>query len=57
MGKSVKYFFNYSANEQSVPYVYKNGVELLSETRIDTQDTLDIPAWGVKIIEELYYND
>lgn len=51
-GKNVKYFFNYSANEQSVPYVYKNGVELLSETRIETQETLDIPAWGVKIIEE-----
>lgn len=51
-GKNVKYFFNYSANEQSIPFVYKNGVELLSETRIETRETLDIPAWGVKIIEE-----
>lgn len=51
-GRTVKYFFNYSANEQSVPYIYKNGMELLSETRIETQETLDIPAWGVKIIEE-----
>ncbi|WP_346907261.1 beta-galactosidase [Faecalicatena orotica] len=51
-GKNVKYFFNYSANEQNIPFVYKNGVELLSETRIETQETLDIPAWGVKIIEE-----
>lgn len=51
-GKNVKYFFNYSANEQSISFVYKNGVELLSETRIETRETLDIPAWGVKIIEE-----
>lgn len=51
-GRTVKYFFNYSANKQSVPYIYKNGMELLSETRIETQETLDIPAWGVKIIEE-----
>ncbi|OKZ76497.1 MAG: beta-galactosidase [Clostridiales bacterium 36_14] len=51
-GKNVKYFFNYSADEQSIPFVYKNGVELLSETRIETRETLDIPAWGVKIIEE-----
>ncbi len=43
-GKNVKYFFNYSANEQSIPFVYKNGVELLSETRIETRETLDIPA-------------
>lgn len=51
-GKNIKYFFNYSADEQRVPYIYKNGTELLSETRIKTQETLEIPAWGVKIIEE-----
>ena len=51
-GKNIKYFFNYSADEQRVPYIYKNGTELLSETPIKTQETLEIPAWGVKIIEE-----
>lgn len=51
-GKNIKYFFNYSADEKCVPYIYKNGTELLSETPIKTQETLAIPAWGVKIIEE-----
>lgn len=53
-GKNIKYFFNYSADEQCVPYIYKNGTELLSETSIKTQETLAIPVWGVKIIEECY---
>ena len=51
-GKNVKYFFNYSAKEQNVPYIYKNGVELLAENPIKAQENLNIPAWGVKIVEE-----
>ena len=51
-GKNVKYFFNYSAEEQNVPYIYKNGVELLAENLIKKQENLNIPAWGVKIVEE-----
>lgn len=51
-GKNVKYFFNYSAEEQNVPYIYKNGVELLVENPIKAQENLNIPAWGVKIVEE-----
>ena len=51
-GKNVKYFFNYSAEEQNVPYIYKNGVELLAENPIKAQENLNIPAWGVKIVEE-----
>ena len=51
-GKNVKYFFNYSAKEQNVPYIYKNGVELLAENPIKAQENLNIPAWGVKIVED-----
>ena len=51
-GKNLKYFFNYSAEEQNVPYIYKNGVELLAENPIKAQENLNIPAWGVKIVEE-----
>lgn len=51
-GKKVNYFFNYSAEEQTVPYIYKDGVELLSEAPVKTQEMLTIPAWGVKIVEE-----
>lgn len=51
-GKNIKYFFNYSAYEQNVPYVYEKGKELLSELSVETWETLSIPAWGVKIIEE-----
>ena len=35
-----------------VPYIYKNGVELLAENPIKAQENLNIPAWGVKIVEE-----
>ena len=50
-GKKVKYFLNYSAEARKVPYTYEDGVELLSGRRIEAQEMLEIPAWGVKIIE------
>lgn len=50
-GKKVKYFLNYSAEAKKVPYTYEDGVELLSGRRIAAQEMLEIPAWGVKIIE------
>ena len=50
-GKKVKYFLNQSAEAKKVPYTYEDGVELLSGRRIEAQEMLEIPAWGVKIIE------
>jgi beta-galactosidase len=52
-GKKVHYFFNYSANSNTFPYLYKNGKELLKDVPIMQNSTINIDAWGVKIIEEI----
>ena len=51
-GKTIRYIFNYSAVPQQVKYVFKNGKELLYDKAISENSTLEIEAWGVKIIEE-----
>lgn len=55
LGKKVRYFFNYSADEQEATYFYEQGKELLSGNHVESGDTLKLPAWSVKIIEE--YNE
>jgi beta-galactosidase len=51
-GKTIRYVFNYSATPQKIQYVYKNGQELLSNKAILQNSSLELEAWGVKIIEE-----
>ena len=51
-GKQIRYFLNYSAEEQKVPYLYEKGLELLSGKQVESKEILTIPAWDVKIIEE-----
>ena len=51
-GKNVRYFLNYSAEEQKVPYRYGNGVDLLSGKTVDHGEIIAIPAWDLKIVEE-----
>ena len=52
LGKTVCYFLNYSGMELEMPYDYKNGIELLENTAVEKGAALQIPAWGVKIVEE-----
>lgn len=52
LGKTVRYFLNYSGVELEMPYNYKNGVELLENNAIENAAALQMPAWGVKIVEE-----
>lgn len=52
LGKTVRYFLNYSGVELEMPYNYKNGVELLENITIENAAALQMPAWGVKIVEE-----
>ena len=52
LGKTIRYFLNYSAVELEMPYEYKNGEELLENTSVEKGATLQMPAWGVKIVEE-----
>ena len=35
-----------------MPYEYKNGEELLENTSVEKGAALQMPAWGVKIVEE-----
>lgn len=51
-GKTVHYYFNYSATANKVQYPHKNGQELLSNTSILQNSALDLEAWDVKIVEE-----
>jgi beta-galactosidase len=51
-GKTIRYIFNYSAVPQTFKYVFKTGKELISEKSISENTTLDLEAWGMKIIEE-----
>lgn len=51
-GKTVKFYFNYSAEGRNVTYRFSDSTELLSGAEIKNQEEFGIPAWGVKIIEE-----
>jgi len=51
-GKNIHYYFNYSAAPLSLTYPHQNGTELLGITTIAKQQNIELPAWGVKIIEE-----
>ena len=51
-GKIVRYYFNYSAKPVKVSYSYKNGTELLSNKAVSQNSSMDLEAWGVKIVEE-----
>ena len=52
LGKTVCYFLNYSGMELEMPYDYKNGIELLENIAVENGTALQMPAWGVKIVEE-----
>ena len=52
LGKTVCYFLNYSGMELEMPYDYKNGIELLENTAVENGTALQMPAWGVKIVED-----
>jgi beta-galactosidase len=51
-GKTIRYYFNYSATPNTVTYPYKNGKEVISNTIITQNSKLTLEAWGMKIIEE-----
>lgn len=51
-GKKIHYYFNYSAESKSLTYPHKSGKELISSTKIQNNQAIDLEAWGFKIIEE-----
>ncbi|WP_198174733.1 beta-galactosidase [Spirosoma arboris] len=51
-GKTIHYYFNYSATPASLTYTYKAGKELLSNGAIAPNAVMPLEPWGVKIVEE-----
>ncbi len=51
-GKTIHYYFNYSMSPNSFKYPYAKGVELLAGKEVDSDQTIDIEPWGIRIIEE-----
>ncbi len=51
-GKKIHYYFNYAPLPHPILYPHKKGKELLSNTTIASNSTLNLEAWGVKIVEE-----
>ena len=51
-GKTIRFYFNYSATEQSCKYEFSDGTDLFDRSEIKVQDMLHIAPWGVRIIEE-----
>jgi beta-galactosidase len=49
---TLRYIFNYSVNTVKFTYPFRGGQELLSFERITQNQSLEIPAWGVFIVEE-----
>jgi len=51
-GKTIHYYFNYSANPISFIYPYNDGKELIQNQEIKKNTFQTMEAWGIKIIEE-----
>ncbi|WP_442587615.1 beta-galactosidase [Pedobacter sp. AW31-3R] len=51
-GKTIHYYFNYSAKPVSFTYVYHKGQELLTNKVVSKNQSSTLEAWGVQIIEE-----
>jgi beta-galactosidase len=50
-GKTIHYYFNYSAETQAFNYPFGNGKELLSNETVTKNQQLELQPWAVKIIE------
>ncbi|WP_370477324.1 beta-galactosidase [Tamlana flava] len=51
-GKTVRYFFNYSQEKQTLKYQYGRGTELLNGDKIQNEQPLTLEPWGLQIVEE-----
>ena len=52
MGKTIHYYFNYSAEMQVFNYPFNDGKELLSGDVVTKNKQVQLKPWGIKIIEE-----
>jgi beta-galactosidase len=50
-GKTIRYYFNYSGQPASFKYLYPDGRELLTDQEVKKEQTMELEAWGIRIIE------
>ena len=50
-GNTIHYFYNYSSQNKEFVYSYNNGTDLLTDNKIIKNQKLELPPWGVMIIE------
>lgn len=52
-GKTIRYFFNYSAQAKSFTYTQgKNGINLLNSEKVAKNSEINLAPWGMLLIEE-----
>jgi len=51
-GKTVHFYFNFSAKPREFAYVYSDGMEMLSRKPTVKSQKLTLPAWELAIIKE-----
>jgi beta-galactosidase len=51
-GKTIHYYFNFSAGLQRLVYAYGSGRELLSDRSVEKGGALGLEPWGAAIVEE-----
>ncbi|QGQ95636.1 beta-galactosidase [Paenibacillus psychroresistens] len=52
IGKTIRYYFNYSESTSSMQYPHNGGMELFSKQEVVKGQQLVLDPWGMKIIEE-----
>lgn len=52
LGKTVRFYLNYSGQEQAEVPVCEGGKDLLSGEQVKADEKITIPAWGLRIVEE-----
>jgi beta-galactosidase len=51
-GKLLHYYFNFSGQEQQVPYSYTSGADLLTGTAVVQGQKIKLGAWDLAIVSE-----
>jgi beta-galactosidase len=51
-GKTIHYYFNYSANPISFNYPYNSSTDLLNKKIVPKKEKIELPGWGFIILEE-----
>jgi beta-galactosidase len=52
MGKTIRYYLNYSANERTAVYNFTKGIDLFTGKVINKGDNIILKPWDLVIVEE-----